>query len=191
MKKGSVILVILLCVLTTQGFSQLVIMAGGNGYLGQTGLMIGGGVELETGYGGCFGGSNIDDITTLGIGLEYLYLQTEFTQQPGGAFIIPFTIKKRFASRHNPFAFDVGIGTAMALIDSEREYNNEVYSDLGIAAYAEADVNYLLPSDIIFRAGLRGGILYINDTIYPFFGFKLYAGYLFPSDNQTEDETIY
>ncbi len=175
--------------LGSHGFAQLLVSAGANGYLGKTGLMIGGGAEVEMGYGGCFGGGRLDDITTLGIGLEYLYLQTEFTQQDGGAFILPIVIKKRFVTR-TPLAYDLGLGTAWAIIDTENESDHEVDSSMGIAAFAEADINYLLPSRILFRGGVRGGIVYIEDQVLPFFGFKIYAGYLFPVENP-EEETIY
>jgi hypothetical protein len=186
MLKSMAFMFFMVVFLGSHGFAQLLVSAGANGYLGKSGLMIGGGAEVEMGYGGCFGGTRFDDITTLGIGLEYLYLQTEFTQQPGGAFILPVVIKRRFVTR-SPIAYDLGLGIAWAIIDTENETDHEVTSSMGIAAYAETDFNYLLPSNILFRGGLRGGIVYIEDQVLPFFGLKIYAGYLFPAENPEEE----
>jgi hypothetical protein len=193
MKKSALLLVMMFLV-STSTFGQLMVSAGANAYLGQDGPMIGAGASADFGFSGCFTGSDAER-TVLGFGLEWFYETTTYTKTPGNGFVVPFTIKERVILAGD-FAVDFGFGAAMVIMDLDMlDYSGTSYyvsSELGGAVFAEAGLVYLFPkSRIVLFADIRGGASFIGDGTYPFFGVLVHIGYIFETPKTEDDYYAY
>jgi hypothetical protein len=155
------------CVLYAQGYAQMIISAGGYGYFVKD-FMFGLGDTFEYAFAeGCISGS--DGVTTMGGGVEYLFVPLD-DGTTGDGFVFPFFGKERFVVESN-FAYDVGLVGALVMLDVE-----DGYMAMGGAVLAEVGVLYLTYINIVFAGAIRGGTLFLDDGIYPFIGVKFHIG---------------
>jgi hypothetical protein len=191
MKRHALILILFLFI-SWSAFAQLVIAAGADGYLSDSGIMPGAGASLEYAFEGCFSGSKSEQ-TTIGFGFEWFALTTTQTKTPGNGFVIPLVSKERILLAPN-FAIDFGFGFAMAIMDVDvSDYSGGYYvdSEIGGALFGEAGILYLFPNNFMLGFNLRGGALLIGDNTNPFFGAVLMVGYQFLLHQDDSQESDY
>ncbi|MBN1798413.1 MAG: hypothetical protein JW822_07540 [Spirochaetales bacterium] len=168
MKKINTVIMIMVCVFCAQSHGQMIISAGANGYLAED-FMFGLGVGFEmTIAEGCFSGD--DGATTMGMGIEYLFVPLD-DGTTGDGFVFPFFGKERVRIEHN-FAFDVGLGGALVMLDVE-----DGYMEMGGAVLAEVGLLYLMDINFTLAGAIRGGVLFLADEVFPFIGVKVHIGY--------------
>jgi len=168
MKRINTIIVIMLCVFSAQSYGQMIISAGANGYFAQD-FMFGLGVGFEmTIAEGCFSGDN--RAFTMGMGVEYLFVPLP-DGTTGDGFVFPFFGKERVRIERN-FAFDVGLGGALVMLDGE-----DGYMEMGGAVLAEVGLLYLTDINITLTGAIRGGALFLAEEVFPFIGVKIHIGY--------------
>ena len=172
-----VILFLIFVAFISPSYGQIILSAGGNVYLGNTGLIFGGGIAFEYWLG--FSETRSSSGMNLGFGVEYISVTTEFTQTKGDGWVFPFTLKYGFlvGKRLN---LGLGVGAAIVTMDVDvLDYYDEYYisTEFGAAPLAELCLTYLTPPRILIILALRGGALFIGDGTYPFLGAKLHLGY--------------
>jgi hypothetical protein len=158
-------------------YGQIILSAGGNGYVGNTGFMFGGGIAFE--YWLSFSEQRAKEGMILGFGAEYISVTTEFTKTQGSGWVFPFALKYGFLATPT---LNVGLGGGAALVTMDvdvRDYygDYDISTELGAAPFAEACLTFITTARITFMAALRGGALFITDGTYPFVGVKLHVGY--------------
>lgn len=172
-----VILFLISTVFIFPSYGQIILSVGGNSYLGNTGLIFGGGIAFEYWLG--FSETRSSSGLNLGFGAEYISVTTEFTQTKGSGWVFPFTLKygSLVSKRLN---FGLGVGAAIVTMEVDvLDYYDDYYisTESGVAPLAELCLTYLTPPQILIILALRGGALFIGDGIYPFIGAKLHLGY--------------
>jgi hypothetical protein len=167
---------------------QVIISAGANGYLGETGIMPGVGGAVELGFEGCFTGQAWE-ATTIGFGAEWFCVTTTHTKTAGSGLVIPLIMKDRFALSRN-FGINFGFGGAMVMMPVDvLNYSDEyeVNSSIGGALFAEFGlVNVFAVSYVAIIVNARAGGLFIEDGAYPFFGILAHIGYIIPFPREEE-----
>ncbi len=168
---------LLAALLALPTYSQMVVSAGANSYVGSTGLMFGGGLGFE--YWRSLSDRRASEGLMMGLGLEYVSLTTEVTKTRGNGWIFPFTLKYGFPVRRN-VELGLGGGVAMVLNDVDVEdYFGDYYlsSELGGAPFAEAGLVVFTSPQVNLQFALRGGALFNESGAHPFVGIKAYVGY--------------
>ena len=177
MKSPGVAATICFMVLSISAHGQLVLSAGPNAYAGASGVMVGGGAEVEDWLS--LSTDRASEGLMIGGGVEYVYLTTAVTKTPGAGWILPFTIKYGFLAGKN-LVVGFGAGAALVIADVDQEdYFGGYYttSSVGGAPFAEARAYLYVSPHISLQLVARAGALFSDSGTLPFLGARLLVGY--------------
>ncbi|MBN1241201.1 MAG: hypothetical protein JXA15_00680 [Spirochaetales bacterium] len=160
--------------------AQFLVSARGVGYLGQDGLMPGGGIGFESAWRSFFSEST-GRVSVLSIGFEFLSVPSAGGLEPGGGFVMPFEVKERFLIDERS-AWVLGGGGALVMLDAEAidEWGYQ-YTDYttGGAVYAQGGRLWLVAPQVSFGLEARAGALFAEGGPYPFLGVIAGIGLIF------------